>query len=344
MNTWMRWATLGLLGSAVAVALLGGLLVFLSNTPSFEGERSVKIPKGASFETAVDSLDAAGVLAWPRTMHWFGQLTGWRHQVKAGHYAFEAGASNWTILDRIRKGLQTPVRVTIPPGTVSDTVARVAARNMAFDANDFRHALQDSSLAADLGTTPDDLFGYMLPDTYHFYWQTSAREVVQKIKAAFDRYAEEQLVPDLQSHDLSVREGAILASIVEWETGIGDEKPRVAGVYLNRLDRGMPLQADPTVQYAVMEEEGAKRRLLYADYDIEHTYNTYQFRGLPPGPLTNPSRSSLRAVANSESHSYLYFVANGDGGHTFSRTLREHNRAAQEYHRLMRQRRAEQAN
>ena len=342
MNTWVRWIVLGLIGAALSAALLGGLIAFTSNTPSFEGERSVKIPSGASFEAAIDSLDTAGLLAMPRTMRWFGHVTGWRSQVKAGHYTFESGASNWKMLDDIRKGLQTPVRLTIPPGTYPERAAKQAARNMAFEAADFRRALQDSSLAASLDTTPTDLFGYMLPDTYHFYWQTSARNVVQQIKASFDRFAERELEGELGAQDLSVREAAILASIVEWETGIREEKPRVAGVYLNRLELGMPLQADPTVQYAIMEAEGSKRRLLYADYDIEHAYNTYQFRGLPPGPLTNPSRSSLQAVADPESHSYLYFVADGTGGHTFSRTLREHNRAAQDYYDLMRRRRAEQ--
>ncbi|PEN06228.1 aminodeoxychorismate lyase [Longimonas halophila] len=344
MNTWIRWALAILAALATGIGLAGGLLAFSSNTPTFDGERSVTIPEGTSFETTLDSLESAGLLTSTRSMRWFGQLTGWQNQVKAGHYAFASGASNWDLLDTIRKGLQTPVRVTIPPGTTPEVAAQRAARNMAFDADAFRAALSDSSLADELGTTPTDLFGYMLPDTYHFYWQTSPASVVEHIKTSFDRFAEQDLRDGLDAHDLNVHDAAILASIVEWETGLSDEKPRVAGVYLNRLEIGMPLQADPTVQYAVMEEEGSKRRLLFADYDIEHDYNTYQFRGLPPGPLTNPSRSSLRAVARPESHSYLYFVADGTGGHTFSRTLREHNRAAQDYYELMRQRRAQQNN
>ena len=342
MTTWTRWTLMILIAAAAAIGLMGGLLAFSSNTPSFEGKRHVTIPEGTSFETTLDSLDTAGLLASTRSMRWFGRLTGWSSQVKAGHYAFSAGASNWALLDTIRKGLQTPVRLMIPPGTTPERTARTAARNMAFEASAFREALRDSTLAAELGTTPSNLFGYMLPDTYHFYWQTSPRKAIRHVKASFDRYAARELEDKLTEHSLSVRDATILASIVEWETSIADERPRVAGVYLNRLDIGMPLQADPTVQYAIMEHEGSKRRLLFADYEIEHDYNTYQFRGLPPGPLTNPSRSSLRAVAQAESHDYLYFVADGSGGHTFSRTLREHNRAAQRYYELMRQRRADQ--
>ena len=344
MHTWMRWGLIALISSAVAVTAFVGMVAFSSNTISFEGERSVKIPPGSSFETTIDSLDAAGILELSTTFRWFGQATGWRDQVKAGHYAFESGVSNWEMLDRIRKGLQTPVRLTIPPGTRPEIAARVAARHMAFDPEDFESALRDTTLAESLDTTPTDLFGYLLPETYHFYWRTSAREVIRRIKQSFDRFADNTLHEGLEEQDLSVREATVLASIVEWETAITEEKPRIAGVYLNRLDQRMPLQADPTVQYAVLEQEGSKRRLLFVDYEIEHAYNTYQFRGLPPGPLTNPSPSSLRAIAEPESHSYLYFVADGTGGHTFSRTLREHNRAAQEYYRLMRERRAQQRN
>lgn len=339
----MPWALGGVLCIAVAAAALVGVVSFSGNTPVFEGERTVKLPSGTTFDAAVDSLEQAGVIRSTTTFKWFGTATGWRNQVKAGHYAFESGASNWEILDRIRKGLQEPVRVTIPPGMRPEVVARVAARHMDFEAAAFEAALRDTTLAAELGVAPEDLFGYMLPETYHFYWQTPVETVVRRVKESFDSFAERELSEGLHEQGLTTREAAILASIVEWETGIEDEKPRVAGVYLNRVDRGMPLQADPTVQYAVLEQEGSKRRLFFADYEIEHAYNTYQFCGLPPGPLTNPSPASLRAVAYPESHSYLYFVADGTGGHTFSRTLREHNRAAQEYYRIMRERRAQQS-
>ncbi|MEX1054722.1 MAG: endolytic transglycosylase MltG, partial [Rhodothermales bacterium] len=138
---------------------------------------------------------------------------------------------------------------------------------------------------------------------------------------------------------LSKDEIVTLASIIEWETGREEEKATVAGVYVNRLRIGMKLDADPTIQYVVMAKEGQKRRLLYEDYRIEDPFNTYLRAGLPPAPITNPSPSSLRAAASPEKHPYLYFVATGDGTHKFSRTLAEHNRAAREYHDLMRERR-----
>lgn len=319
--------------------LTGAWLLFRQNTPAFEGERGVKIPPGADFAAVVDSLEASGILRNRRTLAWVGRLTGWDDQVKAGHYVFEAGASNHDLLDTIRKGLQAPARVTIPPGTSPEVVAAVVGREMAFSAADFAAALRDSALAARLGTDTAHLFGYMLPETYFFYWLTDAPDVVAKIKETFDAFYAE-FAPD--SLDLSPDDVVTLASIVEWETNVVEEKPRVAGVYLNRLRRpGWRLEADPTVQYAVLEEEGEKRRLFNRDYTIPHPYNTYQIDGLPPGPVTNPSPSSVRSVLQAEEHDYMFFVATGDGDHAFSRTLREHINAARRYHRLMERRRRE---
>lgn len=338
-----RTYLLAVLLAGLVLAGAGAWMIFGSNTPTYEGERSVKIPPGADFAAVTDSLEARGLLSSRTTFQFVGWLSGWRHQIKTGHYTFEAGASNYRLLDVLRRGLQTPIRVTIPPGTRPEVVAAVAARDMAFTADSFRAALRDTALAAALDTDTTHLFGYMMPETYFFYWQTPAHDVVRRIKEHFDDFYADHLAAGADSLDLAKSDIVTLASIIEWETGLVDEKPRIAGVYLNRIDRGMPLQADPTVQYAVMAREGQKRRLLFRDYDIDHPYNTYNYRGLPPGPLTNPSPSSLRAVVNAENHPYYYFVATGNGGHTFSRTLREHVRAANEYRRLMRERRRKQA-
>lgn len=334
-----------LIGAAVVVtlaivgALAGYFVVFAPNTQIYEDERGVKIPPGTGFEGALDSLEAAGVLGSRTTMGFLGRVTGWGGQVKAGYYTFDAGVSNYRMLNVLRRGLQSPIRLTLPPGTRPEVLAAVAGGVMAFDAAAFDSTLSDPSLARRLGTDTTALFGYMMPETYFFYWLTDADRVVAKVKEQFDTYYERELATGADALELSKEELTTIASIVEWETGYVDEKPRVAGVYLNRLRIGMALQADPTVQFAVLQREGAKRRLLYEDYRIQHAYNTYLFTGLPPGPITNPSPSSLKAVADAEQHDFLYFVARGDGRHTFSRTLREHNQAAAQYRRLMRERR-----
>lgn len=332
----------GVLGAAGAGAL--AWVVFGPNTPVFTDDRSVKIPPGSSFEAVIDSLDASGVLQWDAGFRLFGRTTGWDDQVKAGHYLFEPGASNYDILSKLRRGLQEPVHLVVPPGTRPEVLSAVAGRDMYFSAAEFDSALSDPQLAASLDTDTSALFGHMMPETYFFYWLTDADRAVASIKEQFDSFFERELRSSADSLSLSKRDVVTLASIIEWETADVEEKPMVAGVYHNRLRIGMKLDADPTVQFIVMQREGQKRRLLYEDYRTEHPFNTYIYGGLPPAPITNPSRSSMRAAVNPADHDYMYFVARGDGTHHFSRTLAEHNRAAREYHDLMRERRAAEGN
>ncbi len=342
MSRKITISLLVLVGIVGLAALAGYWAVFGPNTQVYEGERSIGIVPGSELSQVVDTMTARGILLSAETFSLFARVTGWGDQIKAGHYLFESGASNYDMLQKLRRGLQEPVRLTIPPGTRPEVIAAVAGRDMFFDPAEFLDALRDVELAETLATDTSSLFAYMLPETYYFYWLTSAPTTVIKIKEEFDRFWENELKTGADSLGFSKQDVVTLASIVEWETGLAEEKPAVAAVYVNRLRRGMKLDADPTVQFAVMESEGAKRRLLYDDYRVAHPYNTYVRGGLPPGPITNPSPSSLRAVVNPARHDFLYFVARGDGSHVFSRTLTEHNRAASQYHELMRHRRAEQ--
>ena len=326
----------------LAIGGAGAWFMFRPNTPVYEGTRSVKIPSGSSFEAVLDSLDGGGILASRSTFAWMGKLTGWGSQIKAGHYAFESGRSNYDLLNTLRKGLQTPIRLTIPPGSRPEVMAAVAGRDMAFDAEAFLAALRDPALADELGTDMLHLFSYMRPETYFFYWQTDAATVVRRVKEQFEAFFTDEMQRNADRRSLTVEEVLNLAAIVEWETNVDEEKARIAGVYINRLQKNWPLQADPTVQYAILKDEGQKRRLFNRDYKIDHPYNTYLFNGLPPGPVTNPSPSSLRAVVEAEEHNYMFFVARPGGGHTFNATLAGHIRDAASFHRYMRQQRRQQ--
>jgi UPF0755 protein len=318
------------------LAGVGGAIVFGPNTRAYDAARSVYLPENPSLATTIDSLDRAGVLASSGTFGLVGNATGWGEQMKAGHYRIAARSSNYQMLNKLRRGLQDPVRVRIPSGRRTDALAETMGRALERHADAFRTAFRDSALAHELGTTPDRLFGYMLPETYEFYWQTPPETVVRRVKEAFDRFYDRRLAVAADSLGFTKQEVVTLASIIEEEALFDDEKPRIAGVYMNRLERGWPLQADPTVQYALIDRGGERvTRVLYEHLEVDHPYNTYQIQGLPPGPVANPSPSSLRAAAAPERHDYLYFAADGTGEHTFSRTLREHNRAAQKYQRLL---------
>ena len=323
----------------------GGAYVVLwtGNTSDFEGERAVHLPRGVTLETTMDSLQVRGVLDRRWSLLVLARTTGWGSQIKAGHYTFAAGVSNLDMIQRLRRGLQTPVKVRIPAGTRLDRIARSAAANMAFSEAEFVEALNDVDLAAELGTDTRHLFSYMLPDTYHFYWLADAHSVVRRVKQEYDRFHEQELADSANARRITPEELISIAAIVEWETRVNEEKARIAGVYFNRLRQGWPLQADPTVQYALIELEGGMRRLLYRDYRIDHPYNTYGYRGLPPGPVTNPSRSSLRGTAQAEDHDYMFFVASPDGGHSFNATLGAHNRDAARLRSYLRERSRQQS-
>ncbi len=332
-----------LLIAAIALLLLVAAGVYYAAfapvTSNYQDERDVFIARQSTLGQVTDSLSEAGILSSAGRFEFVARATGWGDQIKAGFYSIGSGSSAIDILQTLRKGLQTPVKVLIPPGVTPEVAAASAARNMEFSADEFLHALRDISLAEEAGTDTTRLPGFLLPDTYNFYWQTPPSTVIKEIKSTLDSFYTSATTNDVHGLGLSKEDVVTLASIVEWETAVEEEKPTVAGVYLNRLRDGWMLDADPTVQYAIIQSEGQKRRLFFRDYKIDHPYNTYRNRGLPPGPVTNPSRSSIQAVLQPEDHGYYFFVANIDGSHTFSRTLREHVRAANRFHEAARLRR-----
>ena len=339
LKSYWKWA----IGLAILVAAIGLWLFTASVTYDYEDERPVLIPRGSSFADVVDSLAAREILSSPARFGFVARLTGWHRQMKPGYYTIESGSSSLELLDIIRKGLQTPLRVTIPPGSRPGVVAAVLRRDLDIDSTAFRNALRDDSLLAALETDTENIFGFLMPETFEFYWGTGSQQVIRRLKHSYDAFFDAARREKADALNLTVEDVLTIASIVEWEARLPAERPAIAGVYLNRLRIGMPLQADPTVQFALMDMDGGRmRRLLFEDYKVQHPYNTYLYYGLPPGPITNPSPSSVDAVLNAESHDYLYFVADGSGGHVFSRSLSEHNRAAASYRRLMRERRKAQ--
>lgn len=279
----------------------------------------------------------------PEELKWAAQLLGWR-KFKEGNYLLDGGLSYQSFLRKLALGSQDPVNVVILPGITQERFSASVARSLAVDSAEINMVFYDESFLDEVGLSKEELFGRMLPETYSMYWTSTPKEVIRRILREFEKNVVEPYADSAAAQGKTIHDILTMASIVEWEAKLENEKPVIAGLYWNRIDKRMRLEADPTVNFAL----GERRRLLFEDYKFEHPYNTYLKYGLPPGPITNPSLSTITASMKPEQHNYLYMVANPEGGHTFSRTFEEHQRASdvwrkwlREQYRIARQREAQ---
>lgn len=250
---------------------------------------------------------------------------------KPGRYLLRPGMNVIEVARMLKLGEQTPVRITFNNVRTPAQLAGKLGRQFDADSVSFAQVLTSDSLARTLGFDSVTLFSMFIPNTYEFYWTASPQEFVTRMKREYDRFWAAGRDEKRDRSGLSRLEVMTLASIVYEETRKVDEMPRIAGVYINRLRRGIPLQADPTVKYA-MQDFGL-RRILYKHLKYPSPYNTYVNKGLPPSPICMPSIDAIDAVLGYERHDYLFFCARPtfDGYHNFARTLREHNANARAY-------------
>ena len=283
---------------------------------------NVVVPKGASLKTVAEELSRAGVIDKPWLFRIMARINGLAKHLKAGEYQFMPGISLQAAMDKIARGEVFFRRITIPEGLTSGQIMYLIAN------------YPDLEGEIDL----DVKEGELLPETYSFELGASRNSIILQARAAMQKALEEVLASRDSSLPLKdVNELLTLASIIEKETGVPEERPLVASVFLNRLKKGMRLQTDPTVIYAITEGETSfGRSLKRADLKIDSPYNTYLNYGLPPGPICNPGREALMAAARPQQSDYLYFVADGKGGHRFARSLNEHNRNVKAWVRSIR--------
>ena len=252
--------------------------------------------------------------------------------LKAGHYVLEEGMSVIEVVRMLKLGLQTPVNVTMNNVKTPAYLAGKLSRQLHADSVELVKVLTDKQLAQKLGfSSPLTMFSIFIPNTYEFYWTVKPEDFVDRMYKEYKRFWNGERDKKRERSGLNRVEVSTLASIVYEETRKVDEMPRVAGVYVNRLKQGIPLQADPTIKYA-MQDFGL-RRILYRHLKYESPYNTYLNRGLPPSPICMPSIEAIDAVLNFEKHDYIFFCARPtfDGYHNFARTLKEHNANARAY-------------
>lgn len=256
-----------------------------------------------------------------------------------GRYVIRDGMSIRQLVNMFRAGLQRPLNLVIRPLRSLDDLCLFLGERLHPSPMAFRNALLNDSLLADLGLSEKQVLLMIIPNTYEVWWTTSADEFATRMAAEYQRFWNDDRSEKAADKGLNRAEAGILASIVQEETNKRDEMARIAGVYLNRLKRGMLLQADPTVKYAVGNP--GLRRVLFKHLALDSPYNTYIYKGLPPGPLNMPEIFVIDAVLDAETHSYLFFCASPDlnGYHIFARTNAEHSRNANAYRRALNERR-----
>ena len=296
--------------------------------PSDPALERVTIPPGASVRIVADSLRAHGVV---ESSAWFRALARLRlseRRLKAGIYDLPRGLGAWDAISALRAGQVATARFTAPEGLSLQDLAALVQSRLGIAADSVMAAARESPWVAELRVGREDLEGFLHPETYTLPLPVTARSLVSAMAAEFGRTWKPEWDRRLDSLGLSRTELVTLASIVEAEARQPEERPIIAGVYHNRLRRGMLLQADPTVQYAIQRATGQRKsRLYFKDLDIASPYNTYQRAGLPPGPINSPGTESLEAALYPADVPWLYFVAGPEGRHLFSRTLAEHNQA-----------------
>ncbi len=330
----MRIRNAVIIFTALAALCLAGSF-YLIRTPRSHGTTTpVEIPPGTSLQGIAGILAEQDIISNRYLFIAVAKLSSRGGRLQSGLYLFPRHLSMMDVLTILSDGSHQAYRnVTIREGLTLHRLAREIERGTGFPADTILKLAHDRSFIGELGLNVASLEGYLLPETYRIRYDESVRALLRRMARACDVIFAGDALDRMKALGRSRHEILTMASLVEGETRLPEERSRVAGVYYNRLRRGMLLQADPSIQYIIPD---GPRRLLYRDLSINSAYNTYMYAGLPPGPVNHPGKASILAALSPESHNFLYFVADGRGGHTFSRTIEEHNRAVAAYRKSQR--------
>ncbi|MFD2033489.1 endolytic transglycosylase MltG [Belliella marina] len=297
----------------------------------------LKIPTNATFKMVSDSLYKDETIHDLITFSFVAKTLGYQEAVKPGLYKINPRMNNMNLVKLLRSGNQTPVRITFNNVRTKEDLAEKISNKIEISEQQFLDLLTDSVNIRKFGFEEETIMAMFIPNTYEVWWNTSAENLFDRMHTEYGKFWTEERKEKARLLGLSQNEVSTLASIVQAETQKSDERPRVAGVYLNRLKINMPLQADPTLVFAV--GDFSIKRVLNIHKEIDSPYNTYKYLGLPPGPINLPEISALDAVLNYEDHDYLYFCAKEDfsGYHAFATNLAEHLNNARRYQNALNQ-------
>lgn len=286
---------------------------------------------GSDYIQVGDDLLKQKLLKSPKAFHWLAEQMNYTRNVKPGRYVLTNGMSTRDLVTLLRSGKQTPVRFTFVKFRTLDQLAEYAATKLEFSEKELLTLLRDPVYLRENGLSEVSAISIFIPNTYEFYWNTSAKGFMERMLKEYKTFWSPERTARRERLNLTRLEVMTIASIVEEETNYNPEKPRIAGVYLNRIRQKMPLQADPTVKFAV--GDFTLRRVLFEHTSFPSPYNTYLNPGIPPGPICTPSIPSIDAVLSAEKHNFLYFCAKADGlgQHAFATNLSDHEANARAY-------------
>ncbi len=315
----------------ILVAAFSAWKIFGSNTNFEDSKKNLYVKTGSTFEDVIKDITEQQILKNPGTFKWIAEQLDYDKKVKAGRFVIVKGASIFNIVKLLRSGRQTPINLVINKLRIKEDLAKKIASNFECDSSDFMNILNNNDSLLKYGLDTNTAITAIIPNTYSILWNTSATRIFKKLYDEQEIFWNHERSQKASGLNLTHQQVYILASIVEEETNKQDDKGKIASVYLNRIETGMRLGADPTVKFA-MKNFGLKR-IYNKHLQFPSPYNTYLNAGLPPGPICTPSPKTIDAVLNSPSTSYLYFVAKPDfkGYSNFASSYPEHLRFAKAY-------------
>ena len=333
-------------GVLLALVLVGSIFGYKYYTTYFSKNTTQKVEDktylyirtGATYDDVLNSLREKDYLLSVDQFDKVARQRGYDEKIRPGKYPIKPGMSNLDLVRMLMGGKQEPVKFTFNNIRLKKELAAKVGRNLEADSLRMETILGDDGYWKKFGFTAENCMVLFLPDTYEFWWNTDTDEFVDKMAKEYKKFWTDERKAKAKNIGLSQADVSIMAAIVEKESNMRDERPTIAGVYMNRLNKGMKLQADPTVVYAL--GDFTVKRVLNADTRIDSPYNTYMYAGLPPGPICLPSKNSIDAVLNYKKHTYIYFCAKEDfsGYHNFATTYDEHLKNAAKFQKALNER------
>ena len=328
------------------IVVFGGGTAYLTYTKIYkpnvdlsgESQAYLYIKTGSNFNDVLRSLLDNRMIKNESSFVWVAERKGYKNKVKPGKYKIKKKMSNNELVNLLRSGAQEPVKLVFNEARTKQQFVEVISKQIEANQEDLNKLLNDDDFLKEYGLNTKNVLTLFIPNTYEFYWNTSANEFIERMSTESKKFWTTERLKKAQKIGLTKAEASVLASIVQQESRVADEQPVIAGVYINRLKKGMRLQADPTVIYAV--GDFTIKRVLNMHLEYDSPYNTYKYAGLPPGPICIPYSSAIDAVLNRKAHNYIYFCAKEDfsGRHNFAANIAEHDRNAAKFRKALNQR------